>query len=62
VALGVDIADRLLADVVPAEAADDFLRTRAGVGQDGDERAIPQVELPADLLDLDGEEDVRPRE
>jgi hypothetical protein len=53
VALGVDVADRLLADVVPGEAADDLLRPRAGVGEHENERAIAEVEFRADLLDLD---------
>jgi len=59
VALGVDVADRVLADVALGEAADDLLGPGSGVREDGDESAVAQLELSADRLDLGRQEDVR---
>jgi hypothetical protein len=54
-ALGIDVADRLLADVVPGEAADDLLGSGPAVGQCGDEGAVSEVsELDADSFDVRG--------
>ena len=59
VALDVVVADRVLADVAPREAADDLLGPGSGVREDRDEGAVAQVELRADRPDLGRQEDVR---
>ncbi len=59
-AFGVDVPDRLLADVAPGEPAEDLFGSRPGVGEHGYECPIAElVELGADLLYLCGQEDAR---
>src|SRR5262249_35355870 len=59
IALRVDVADRLVADVAPGEPADHLFGTGAAVCKRGDERGVTELEVRADLLDLGRQEDVR---